>query len=295
MREFTPKEQDFIKKINSYKNNKTTEKLWFYNLLSEIIPGYYIKWNTPSQKYLEETTLYLKSCNKEFVKDKFYEFVDLLLLIEELEKYKLISIRHGDGVSFANNRIFDYNFFETKKDNNTNDKSIHKIVEKSTRKIVEEDNSFSSYTERIDIVDLIKRYHSAIIYPLPLLNDFSKNDFKDIELRRFESEQHYNRENQESTKKALKHSKLGIFISAFAVIVSAFSTIFNTCCSDNITTNDAKEIVSAIKDLKTTETDNSTPQLFDTLEIKVLTPHSHVVKEKANTSLPQQDTLTQIK
>lgn len=279
MREFTPKEQDFIKKINSYKNNKTTEKLWFYNLLSEIIPGYCIKWNTPSQKYLEETTLYLKSCNKEFVKDKFYEFVDLLLLIEELEKYKLISIRHGDGVSFANNRIFDYNFFETKKDNNTNDKSIHKeIVEKSTRKIVEEDNSFSSYTERIDIVDLIKRYHSAIIYPLPLLKNLVDDEFIPIDEKRF--------------NKQLRRTDVSIIIASLAIIIPI---IFEKCSSNNITTNDAKEIVSAIKELKTTETDNPTPQLFDTLEIKVLTPHTPIVKEKANTSLPQQDTSTQIK
>lgn len=278
MREFTPKEQDFIKKINSYKNNKTTEKLWFYNLLSEIIPGYCIKWNTPSQKYLEETTLYLKSCNKEFVKDKFYEFVDLLLLIEELEKYKLISIRHGDGVSFANNRIFDYNFFETKKDNNTNDKSIHKIVEKSTRKIVEEDNSFSSYTERIDIVDLIKRYHSAIIYPLPLLKNLVDDEFIPIDEKRF--------------NKQLRRTDVSIIIASLAIIIPI---IFEKCSSNNITTNDAKEIVSAIKELKTTEVDNPTPQLFDTLEIKVLTPHTPIVKEKANTSLPQQDTSTQIK
>lgn len=279
MREFTPKEQDFIKKINSYKNNKTTEKLWFYNLLSEIIPGYCIKWNTPSQKYLEETTLYLKSCNKEFVKDKFYEFVDLLLLIEELEKYKLISIRHGDGVSFANNRIFDYNFFETKKDNNTNDKSIHKeIVEKSTRKIVEEDNSFSSYTERIDIVDLIKRYHSAIIYPLPLLKNLVDDEFIPIDEKRF--------------NKQLRRTDVSIIIASLAIIIPI---IFEKCSSNNITTNDAKEIVSAIKELKTTEVDNPTPQLFDTLEIKVLTPHTPIVKEKENTSLPQQDTSTQIK
>lgn len=58
--------------------------------------------------------------------------------------------------------------------------------------------------------------------------------------------------------------------------------------------NGNKAYVSRSK-LKTTEVDNPTPQLFDTLEIKVLTPHTPIVKEKANTSLPQQDTLTQIK
>ena len=43
------------------------------------------------------------------------------------------------------------------------------------------------------------------------------------------------------------------------------------------TTYDAQEIATAIKELKTTELDSLT-QKFDTLEIKVLTPHTPVVK-----------------
>lgn len=265
MRKFIDTERDILLSINNYKKDNNFQKLWFFRLLADIIPGYYITWNTPTKKYLEEVTLFLKEKNKESIKSQYQKFVDFVLLLDELEKYNLISIRHGGEDASVKNTIFDYNSFELKTINEEK-----KILDIISQKEVTKNDHFLSHSERLDIVDLIKKYHSATIYPLPLLNDFIENDFRSIEERRYDEQ--------------LCRTNLSIIVAALAIIIPL---VFEKYCSDNVTTYDAQEIATAIKELKTTELDSITQQ-FDTLEIKVLAPYTPVVKsDTSKRSVPR--------
>ena len=137
------------------------------------------------------------------------------------------------------------------------------VLDIISQKEVTKNDNFLSHSERLDIVDLIKKYHSATIYPLPLLNDFIENDFRSIEERRYDEQ--------------LCRTNLSIIVAALAIIIPL---VYEKYCSDNVTTYDAQEIATAIKELKTTELDSITQQ-FDTLEIKVLAPY-----DKASFRLP---------
>lgn len=273
MRKFTDKERDILLSINNHKKENNFKKLWFFRLLAEIIPGYYITWDSPTKKYLEEVTLFLKERNIEIVKSQYKKFVDFVLLLEELEQYNLISIRHGGEEASVKNTIFDYNSFELKTINEEK-----KIIDIISQKEVTNNDNFLSHSERLDIVDLIKKYHSSTIYPLPLLNDFIENDFRSIEERRYDEQ--------------LCRTNLSIIVAAMAIIIPL---VYEKCCSDNVTTYDAQEIATAIKELKTTELDSITQQ-FDTLELKVLAPHTPVVNRDTSVKpapKPQQEPLKQ--
>ena len=43
-----------------------------------------------------------------------------------------------------------------------------RVFEKNTKVLVEGNDEFSHHTERLDIVTLIRKYYSSVIYPLPL-------------------------------------------------------------------------------------------------------------------------------
>lgn len=292
MREFTPKEKEFLKKIVEFKENSNLQELQLMRLLRKQLETLAIRWELVPKCSIQIYAQFKNPTDEQWkdIQKKYFEIADYIYLIEELFEYKLIKLQE---VSFENPIQENYRVLYDR------DKYLIKgdsIIEKSNdNNCLYALSDIGKHKVNVTFARDLEKYANSIIYPLPLLHDLINHDFKDLERIQLEENRTNNRKTLINTYRSLRQTRCSIIISAFAVIVSAFSTIFNTCCSNNITTNDAKEIVSAIKELKTTETDNPTPQLFDTLEIKVLTPHTPIVKEKANTSLPQQDTSTQIK
>ncbi len=292
MREFTPKEQDFLKQILFLKEGGNLHELQLMRLLRKQLDTLAIKWELEPKCSIQIYAQFENPTIQQWkdIQKKYFEIADYIYLIEELFEYKLIKLQE---VSFENPIQENYRVLYDR------DKYLiegDSIIEKSNdNNCLYALSDIGKHKVNVTFARDLEKYANSIIYPLPLLHDLINHDFKDLERIQLEENRTNNRKTLINTYRSLRQTRCSIIISAFAVIVSAFSTIFNTCCSNNITTNDAKEIVSAIKELKTTEVDNPTPQLFDTLEIKVLTPHTPIVKEKANTSLPQQDTSTQIK
>lgn len=252
MREFIPKEREIMQKILSYKKENNIKGLWFYRLLAEIAPGYYIKWNSSSQKCFEKVTLSIKTNDVDFVKLKFQEIVDFILFLDELEEYKLISIRHpNDKISYRE-VVYDYNTYDIETVDGNVIPEGARVFEKNTKVLVEGNDEFLHHTERLDIVTLIRKYYSSVIYPLPLLDDLVNNGFISIDERRH---------NQQICR-----TNISIWVAAAAIIIP----ICVDKCSDNVVSNDVQVITTAIKEQKSISIDKFPDILPDTLNVKVI-------------------------
>lgn len=235
MREFIPQEKVFINKLVDSKRNHQSKNLWFYHFISDIIPHYHITWNESNINYTQEVTITCE-CSPDEIQDRYFKFVDLLFFLNELEIHSLISIRHSNTEN-SHHEIFDYEYFQYNKVGGSY--NLVSKVEQLTIEGLVKTGKFSTHKERLDILSLIKKYHTSIIYPLPALEELVKNDFKTFEQIKFEKER--------------RISICGIIVAFIIGIVSPFIT---TCCSDNITSQDAQDIETAIKELKTETTDS---------------------------------------
>lgn len=186
MREFTKTEKSFLKKLVHLKDNNHIEKLKFTNLLSDIIPHYCIKWdyNTNSSSIL--ITIY-SDCKEKDIKMIYYDFIDFLNLLEELENKTFIKSIHSPTASEIVHYFYDEAFFSTINNIYIYNSSIG-IVSKDTQINIENDNRFVSFSGRLDILNKLKKYYACYIYPTPSLKDFVDNRYKTPEQNRFDKQ-----------------------------------------------------------------------------------------------------------
>lgn len=283
MREFIKSEQELLEKLSIFKRTNDFESLRFSRILANLIPGYILQFSETTYPS-DSVKLHLKK-DKVAIKPIYHKLIDLVLFIYELEDLKLISIRKPT----YSKKYIHYDISEYKCNDKSKD-SIENLISSQLEPISEE-NGYNSYSLNIQMGSKVFELMYAVIYPLPLLDDLVKNKFKDLELRRFQSEQDYNRKNYNAALKALKQSKCSIIISAIAVGLSALAItvpiVYEACFSDNVTTFDAKEIVSAIKEQKTVTVDSIKVLPADTFDVNIIQP-------KAKPALkPQQNPLKQ--
>lgn len=283
MREFVKSEQELLEKLSIFKRSNDFESLRVSNILSNLIPGYILHFSgTICQS--DSVTLYLKK-NLAEIKPLYHKLIDFILFIYELEELKLISIRKPTcSVKYNHYDTSEYTCIDKNID------SIENLVSSQSESISKE-NGYNSYSLNIQMGSKAFELMNVVIYPLPLLDDLVKNKFKDLELRRFQSEQDYNHKNYNAALKALEQSKCGIIISAIAVGLSALAIIapivYEVCFSDNVTTFDAKEIVTAIKEQKTVTIDSVNVFPADTFNV-------NIIQQKAKPApKPQQEPLKQ--
>lgn len=186
MREFTKIEKSFLKKLVHLKDNNLIEELKFTNLLSNIIPHYCIKWNYDITNSPALITIYSDYKEKDIEK-LYFEFVDFLNLLEELEKNTFIKTFHSPNMSKIVHYFYDESFF-----NRINNAYICNsgigVISKDTQLKIEEDNRFVSCSNRLDILSLIQKYYTFYIYPTPSLKDFVKNRYKTSEQNKFDKQ-----------------------------------------------------------------------------------------------------------
>lgn len=275
MRKFTPKEKEFLKKIVEFKGNSNLQELQLMRLLRKQLETLAISWELEPKCSIQIYAQFKNPTDEQWrdIQKKYFEIADYIYLIEELFEYKLIKLQE---VSFENHTQENYRVLY--------DRDKYRVEGDSIFEKSNENNCLYSlgdiHKHKVNVTFArdLEKYANSIIYPLPLLNDYIKNDFRSIEERRYDEQ--------------LCRTNLSIIVAALAIIIPL---VFEKCCSDNVTTYDAQEIATAIKELKTTEIDSITQQL-DTLEIKVLAPHSPVVKsDTSKRSVPgsQQNPLKQ--
>lgn len=275
MRKFTPKEKEFLKKIVKLKENSNLQELQLMRLLRKQLETLAISWEIEPNCSIQ---IYSQKQNPNTIERKeilkiYFDIADYIYLVEELLEYKLIKLQE---VSFDNSSHENWRYLYNRDKYEILGDFIFEKANKSNCLYALSD--INKQKVNVTFARYLEKYANSIIYPLPLLNDLIENDFLSINERRHEEQ--------------LCRTNLSIIVAALAIIIPL---VFEKCCSDNVTTYDAQEIATAIKELKTTELDSITQQ-FDTLEIKVLAPHTPVVN--SDTSVmpalkPQQNPLEQ--
>ena len=81
----------------------------------------------------------------------------------------------------------------------------------------------------IDIIDMLERYATAIIYPLPLLREFVNNNYITLE------NVHY--------KEQLKRFKIANFVAIVAVLITAIFGIIQSCSDTTLNKDQYREFI----------------------------------------------------
>lgn len=96
MRLFSDKEKEIINKLISIKRNSNLEELQVARLLREQLSCFAIQWTLKPKKELSLYSYEGKTINDidwDGLRKNYFQTVDFLYLIEELENYNLIKLR----------------------------------------------------------------------------------------------------------------------------------------------------------------------------------------------------------
>ena len=233
MRSFSDKEKEIINKLINIKRSSNLEELQVAKLLREQLSCFAIQWSYKPKKTISLYSYEGKPMNEVDwgnLRMNYFQTVDFLYLIEELEEYHLIKLQ---TLSFElgndeERLLYDrskYEFkniaFWRKSDN------IKYLVPVEAK-----------HNVHVDFVDYLEKYTNKVIYPLPLLEDLADNAFKSIEQRNLEkqlndAETHHN-EQMDTAKKSYH-------VALAAVLISAIIPFGVNKCSDPVKL-DSKQI-----------------------------------------------------
>lgn len=266
MRNLSKLEKNIVKHLVEARKNNKYEQMQFAYILRKFVIYDYICLDKKELKSYITTFLH---GNKKDSKDVFYKIVDVIGLLEELKRKGYILMA---GTNLTERKYPRYHF----------DKN--KIKEDASLGLlrIEADGFYTpaelpgdeKNTYYGEIADIIEIYMDSIVYPLQSIVDYKKHCYKTVEQRRF-----------------CCTSIISMLAIAVAIGIGYISWHKDLCVNEE----QLLRIENTINRVSSSVIESSKTQLFDTLEIKVLAPHTPAVKEKTNTSLPQQDTLTQIK
>ncbi|MDD4847641.1 MAG: hypothetical protein PHR53_02610 [Bacteroidales bacterium] len=162
MRKLLKSEKEFINKILELKAKAKLKELQSARLLEVQLDSFGLEWTLSPKKTL----------NLYHPKDKdastFYDMVDYLYFVKELEENKFIA-------------LLPYNF--ELKQNEKRSIGMEKFIycDKLDKDNLGANTSIQKEEFYIDIVDMLEKYAKAVIYPLPLLQEFKNNEYKSLE------------------------------------------------------------------------------------------------------------------
>lgn len=269
MRELTDKEKYIVKGLFDRKSKFYLEELHTTKLLRDNLDCFALRWDLTPRKIIK---IYMKKEDAEDITElnkQYFKICDFLYFMNELEENHYIKLQ---TISFANNtsKLQEQALYDTSKYQYGLPKDIeysgnldyfYEIADKGKRLYAVEHIEQNAYT---DCVDLLNKYYDKIIYPLPLLEDLVKHEYKSIEQRNFE--------------KQINKTSSSLAIAALALITSATIPFLVDQCTpptkmDNI---QLKTIEQAIINSKNTYPSTIYIQSSDTQRIKIY----HLFKNK---------------
>lgn len=184
--------------------------------------------------------IFAKELKEDEAYRKYLKISDFLYFISELEEQKMIKIQavSPDSAKDEYKVLYDK---EKVKYNPTitgvsYDKDAFELMEKSPTSKKEYFIPNFLKISNISIAKYLENYvYNKIIYPLPLLEDYVKNDFKTVEQRNFEKQLNdANKKHNEQMNEARKSLCTSRWSFLIATITLFLSTIFDisSCCSD---------------------------------------------------------------
>lgn len=267
MRHFRLEEQQFIRDLSVKKQEGNLQDLQVFQLLRPQLSNIALRWDVVPKKNIQ---IYFPSgfasgFTNQIMK-AYYDIVDFIYFIEELEKYNLIKIQ---SISFSNRRLTHPRcLYDNITYNYDGSEDVFKYSDGGTIGLIyirnkETDNDF---------VEELEKYVNAYIFPLPALDEFIAYGFKDFDQRIFDENietnhraLEYSRKAIIQTERSIKQTSCSIKISFIALLLSAIAVVVPLLCN-----NDAKRIESAILQKKTITIDSFTNCHLDTVKVNVI-------------------------
>lgn len=266
------KEKEILKKLTVLKREGNLKELQFARLLRKHLDTIALAWNT-DERIRHNIAIFseISEPNKDQwdeILKKYFEIVDFVYLLEELEennmiKKQAVSLSAEDNLC-GNNILYDREKYVY----NENSSSFWLIGENKKHLYRLSPSICKVYN---DFAKTLSLYANTIIYPLPALDEFVLYDFKSLEQRTYEDNYENNRRNQghnrESllqTNKSLKQTRTSIRISFVALIISGILGVVQLC-GDEVSGSDVKRLEKAIKELKREPLEYELTIRFDTL------------------------------
>lgn len=271
MREFTPEEQLFMKDLSSIKKVGNLQELQIFHLLRPKLKSIALKWALKPLQNIKiyYPTAFIGSLTNEIMK-AYYDIVDFIYFIEELEKCNLIRVQN---ISFSNRRMtISHCLYDNVTYEYDGSEDIFKYSDGGTVGLVYIRNKEVNN----DFVVELEKYINAYIFPLPALDDLIANDFKDFDQRVFEENRNsnkqalnYSRRAILQTNKSLKQTSCTIKISIGALFLSALSVFVSIFFDDNPKRVDMQNIKNAILQKKTITIDSIAKYNADTINVNI--------------------------
>lgn len=228
--------------------------------------------------------------NKHIFNTIYYQVVDFIYFIKELESYGFIAIQ-----TLSSNKKREYsllydreNYIYNEKDNEfyPKNKSIIDLNEDTKPLIFEKVSHGISILFQVNHQDInldfandLERYGLGIIYPLPLAVDYVKNKFKTLERIQYEQDITTALDSAESSRKAAKYGMIAAWFGIGSFIIAVITLLLSHCSNTKLSYENAKaieRIKSAIKSNYVTE------------PVEITTLDTMIVKEmKIQPSKPQ--------
>ena len=236
MRELTDKEKYIVKGLFDRKNNFKLEELRTTKLLRDNLDCFALRWELAKRKRIK---IYMKKEDAEDITElnkQYFKICDFLYFMNELEENHYIELQ---TISFANDtsKLVKQALYDTSKyqyglpkdiEYSGNLDCFYEIADKGKRLYAVEHIEQNAYT---DCVDLLNKYYDKIIYPLPLLEDLVKHEYKSIEQRNFEKQIE---ENELHHKEQMKNARMSFYAALCAVAVSAITPFCVEKCAEPI-------------------------------------------------------------
>ena len=262
MRLFSDKEKELINRFLQLKKDNDIVALQVAKFIRESLDCFAIKYQIKDKPQI---VFYSKEGegdkDKNKVNHNYFTICDFIYFVQELEQYGFIKFQRN-VTTMIENKVEDYVL----------------LYDRDQYKYVEEDDNFvrkdagdgeeieflgkvwklkpfkvAGHVDAVylDFVKDLVTYGNAIIYPLPLLEDFAAHNFKDLQRIELEEARKSNRESQVNTLKSIKQTRCSIIISAIAVAISLIAIIapifYEAFWSDSPSGEDMQNIKSAIE------------------------------------------------
>jgi hypothetical protein len=238
MRKLLNTEKEFINKILKFKAEKNMEELQSAKLLREQLNCVALKWTIAPEKSL---SLYY---SQKAGNSAFYNIIDYLYFVKELEENQYITLlphsnlkRDQERALYDKEKIGYSDSDKLDKDslmtllNSYNEE--HFFYQKNGNAMFPIPRKEKFY---IDIVDMLEKYATVIIYPLPLLNEYKDNRYKSLE------EKYFN--------KQLNRAKIANAIAILAVLITSIFGLIQSCSSTSLDANQLNRIITSIENNK---------------------------------------------
>ena len=225
MRFFSDKENQIIEKLVRLKEQADPgilAELQVAKLLRNELSFFAIKWSIDPKEeliiYIPEKDIYKKELNDRL----YFEIVDFIYFLEELEQLGFIKFQNIPSSNDDNFTIL-YDRDKYKYDISTNSFWFElKNLEIGNRKIfgtaIEPLKQWRQFNT--DFAQDLQHCGLSIVYPLPLAVDYVNNDFKTLEQLQFEQQMDTALDAAKSGRSAAKISALSALLALGAFIVS---------------------------------------------------------------------------